>query len=743
MNEMRPRIAVTIGVLLLVTSAVTPAMATQPAEGVESTGQMPVAQMQAANNSTTPHEDPESVRARGNLTTVRSWLSGRIGTALADCARRTDPAANGTCAALAEDGAYPSLTARYSEVARLTDDPDDDAASRVLNRTADHQFEFVRAVVRYRSTLEAYQRARQQGQVRQARALARRVSQQGDGVETAGERVLTDYRIIASNSSIPVSRPRSITSETMSNASATTDEIRTASFNPPRLTLSPNATRASFDDPAVIRGRLSDRDDGSPLSGQSILVRTPETTLRTETGANGTFAVPYRPTAAPVGNATVIVRYQPRDDSEYTPIENRTNVSVRATQATLRVNETTSTVGFGDDLRVRGTLGAGGVGAANATVVASLGGVRLATAETNETGACVATGQVPAAVPAGSPQLTVSLAGDDRALQAEPTSRAVQVERTTPRLVTGTERLDADTARVFGGMRVGATPVADARLEIRRDGNPVATVALSEEGSFERNVSILDVPANETAVLTIAYDPPGGNLEPLELQVQIRPVAEGLPAVPDVEGVVVDRLQPLLRLDPVPFAAGALAILLLFLVASGAALRSRGSLRITGLTRPISAIGGVFGSDSGDAETSGAADESPPATGGASNGSTGHAEAESDEETFMEAARSRFADGRTDDAVIVAYGAVRRHLQSRFDVDPSLTHWELLAVHREALDGEGRAALRQLTAAYESAAFSPARSTVETAQASLDSATRILGEERVGEGGERPSHAGD
>lgn len=743
MNEIRPRIAVTIGLVLLVTSTVTPALATPTMETVDSTGDAPVAQMGAANNSTASHENPAEVRADGNLTAVRSWLAGRIGSALADCARRTDPAANGSCVALGEASAYPSLTGRYSEVARLTDDPGDDNASRVLNRTADRQFEFVQAVVRYRTTLRTYREARQQGQVRRARALARRVSRQGGDVVTTGERLLVDYRIISGNSSIPVSQARSTVSATLSNTSATTEEIRTTSFNPPRLTLSRNVTRASFDDPAVVRGQLRDADDGSPLSGRPIVVETPEATLRTETDADGAFAVPYRPTSAPVGNATVVVRYQPRDDSEYTPIENRTNVSVRASEATLRLNETTSTVAFGDELRVRGRLGADGVGAANASIVVSVGDVRLATAETNGTGDFVATGRLPAAVPSGSPRLTVSLAPGDRALRAEPVSRSVEVERTTPRLTIGTERLNADTARVFGGMRVGATPVADASVAIRRNGNPVATVPLSEEGSFERNVSILDVPANETAMLTIVYDPPDGNLEPLELQVQVRSVAEGLPDVPNVEGAVIDRLQPLLRLDPVPFAAGGLALLLLFLVASGAAFRSRDGSLFAGVTRPVAGIGALIGSDSGDAEAGGATDVSPPESDRVSDGSAADAAVEDDEGTFMEVAQSRFTDGRTDDAVIVAYGAVRRHLQSRIDVDPSLTHWELLAVHRDALDGEGRDALGQLTAAYESAAFSPARSTVETARTSLDSAARILGQERVGEGGEGPSNADD
>ncbi|MFD1633352.1 carboxypeptidase-like regulatory domain-containing protein [Haloplanus ruber] len=739
MTDTRQRAAVVIGVLLLVTPVVMPATTPVTAETTEPAADPTAAQMQSTNNSTTVHQNPDNVRARGNLTAVQSWLGDRIGTTLADCARRTDPAANGTCAALTEGGAYSSLAARYSNVARLTGDPGDDAASRVLNRTAEHQFAFVRAVVRYRSTLETYRRVRQQGRVRRAQALARRVSQQGDAVVAAGDRVISDYRILAGNSTIPVSRARSITSSTMSNASATTEEVRTASFNPPRLVLSRNVTPASFDDPAVVRGRLSDPDDGRPLSDRSIVVQTPEMTLRTETNANGTFNVTYRPTAAPVGNATVVVRYRPRDDSEYTPVENRTNVSVRPTEATLQLNETTSTVGFGDELRVRGRLGAGGVGAPNASVIVSVDGTPLATTETNETGRFVATGQVPAAVPSGSSSLTVSLAPGDRALRADPVSRSVEVERTTPRLFAGTERLDADTARIFGAMRVGTTRVSNASLEIRRDGNPITTVSLSDEGTFERNVSLLDLPANGTAVLTVVYDPPGGNLEPVELRAGVGPVSTGLPEIPPASEVVADRIQPLLRLDPVPFAVGSLAVLLIFLVASGAALRGRGRLRFGGMSRRIGAVGSLLGHDSGSAGTDWPAEMPSPATERGGDGDTADADVDQ-EETFMQAAHSRFNDGRTDDAVIVAYGAVRHHLQSRLGVDPSLTHWELLTVHRDALADDQREALERLTAAYESAAFSPARSTVETAHAALDSAAHVLGRERVSD---RTSHADD
>jgi hypothetical protein len=676
------------------------------------------------NNSTVPHENPETVSESGNLTAVRDWLSRRIATALVDCARVAAPTGNGTCTTLLEGNAYRSLASQYGGLAHVTDDARDDNVARVLNRTADDQLSFTRAVVRYRSTLAAYREARRQGQVRRARVLARRVSQQGARVVSLGQRLSTDYGIIAGNGTIAIGPASEITAGTTSNASRTVDRVRNDEFRPPVLAVSTNTTSASFVEPVGIRGELRARD-GTPLAGRPVEIRTPERTVRTETDTNGTVTVTYRPTAVPTGNATVVVRYLPRADSEYVGTEAQTNVSVRVASGTLRVAASPSTVAFGDELTVRGNVGVDGRGVGGVPVAVTAGGVRLTTAETNASGGVTVSGPVPGSIANGSADVTLSLATEGGALTADPASTSVEIESTRPQLIVGTERLDADTARVYGRLSANDVPVSNATLRIRRDDEALATVSLSETGAFERNVSLSDLPANGSTVLAVSYRPPRGNLEPVALRIEVRSVPRELPDPPDVSPLV-RWVTSLLRFDPLLLSVSALALLVIFLVASGAAYRSGGRVPLVILRRGVGAVGGLVGGGPDDSPADGTASQSAADTPDSSVTIPAGVDADA-ESALLNAARARIEGGRPDDAVIVAYGAVRRHLDARFDVDPTLTHWELLAVYHDALDGERRDALQQLTAAYESAAFSPAGSTADTARAAYESAARIIG----------------
>lgn len=733
MTRQRDRLVIVFVVAVLLLTAPVATVAATPAPtrtsgAIDETTPEPVAQTTPTNNSTAPHVNPEGVSERGNLTTVRGWLARRIATTLVDCARVATPTGNGTCTALVEGNAYRSFASRYGDIARVTDNARDDNVARVLNRTADDQLSFTRAVVRYRSTLAAYREARRQGQVRRARVLARRISQQGARVISIGQRLSTEYGIIADNGTIAIGPARDIVAGTTSNASTTVDRIRNDEFSPPVLNVSTNTTSASFVEPVGIRGQLR-AQDGRPLADRPVEIRMPERTVRTETDANGTFTVTYRPTAARTGNVTVVAQYLPRDDSEYVGTEAQTNVSVRSASGTLRVTASPSTVAFGDDLTVRGTFRVDGIGVAGVPVVVTADDVRLTTTETNASGGFAVSGPVPLSIANGSTDVTVSLAEADGALTAGSASTPIEIESTRPQLVVGTERLDADTARVYGRLAANDVPISNATLRIRRDDEALATVRLTETGAFERNVSLSDLPANGSTVLSVSYRPPGGNLEPVALRVEVRPVPRELPEPPDVRQFV-RWLTSLIRFDPLLLSVSALALLLVFLVASGAAYRSSGGLQFATLRRGLGAVGRVVGRGGGADKSGRAADTSPPSVADAPESSaTTAATVDADAESaFLNAARTRIEGGRPDDAVIVAYGAARRHLDARFDIDPALTHWELLAVYHDMLDGDALNALQQLTAAYESAAFSRAGSTIETAREAYESAARIIGQ---------------
>jgi hypothetical protein len=667
-------------------------------------------QLLPENESTAPHDNPDEVAERGDLTTVKRWLVGRAGRILLACARRgtVETPTNGTCAPLTSGERYRSLVSRYATVADATESSRDDGVSARLSQAGDRQVEFVRTVVTYRATLAAYRNATRQNQSRRAIALTRRVSVLAAEIQTVGGQLQNDYDAIEGAGPASLGPARQIVSNTTQNASETADRLRSSEFTTPTLTLSASRTNVSFTESATLTGQLRTQQ-GEPLSDRVVVIETPEGQTRLRTDENGTFEAPYRPTATPVGNATVVARYLPRNDAVYLPAETETVVAVQPTRGTLRLTNVTSTVGFGDPLRVQGVVAVNGTPAPGVPFAVVLDGQTLTTNATNETGRVNVTTRIPADAPASNLTLAVEPAADGRALTTAPASTTVEVRQTTPRLVVGSERLEADTVRLFGRLSAGGVGVPDARLQFRHRGESVSVVRVDETGAFETNVTLGDVAPDESTAMTVVYAPAEGNLDPLELQVRVQSVPRGLPDTGGVRETVLTLLAPFLRLDPTLLGVGALAALAVFLVATAAARPGSG----LGL-RSLWPLGGRDAGESGGAGADDIAAAAESDAAGASRPS------------LLDLARASLDDGRPDDAVVVAYSAVREHLDRRIaNADPSLTHWELLVVVRDALDDERRAALERLTATYESAAFSPGSNTAETAREALDSAAAL------------------
>ncbi|ESP90021.1 hypothetical protein [Candidatus Halobonum tyrrellensis] len=710
---------------LLITVAVGPAVAADHPDANRDRPAVPasqpvVHQQQAtpvnnSTDSTVRHERSDSAAGEGNLTALRRWLAVRIDDALVACAEGVDAGTNETCEAIESE--FPSLASRYAAVAEATEETGDDNVSRVLNRTAERQLAYVRAVREYRETLAAYREARRGNDVQRARELAQELSRQGERVVTLGSRLSADYETILANGTLDVAPAGEITEEVTANVSETTEEIRTAEFDPPTLTVSANSSTASFVDPVAISGELR-ADDGTPLANRTVVVSAANATFETQTDPDGTFEVVYRPTTAPTGPVEVVARYVPGNGSQYTATVARTNVSVESVEGTLRLGADAgaSALGFGDDVSVVGSLRVDGRPVAGVPVTVVLDGIPFNATRTNESGGFALSEPLPAAVANGSPTLAVRVVRENRAVTAAPASTTVPVDTTTPALAVRAARLGAETVRLSGRMTVGDTPVTGARLEIRRGTETLATVRSGEAGSFATNVSVPDVPANESVAVTVAYDPPGGNLAPADvtLDVGTAPRSDGL--VPDVDTGF--SLGPLDDLDPTLLALGALVVLVVLLAVSGLAYESW----VEGGLRSVGGWTATLGGD--DAQRDGSATsrserariDEPPESVRSDAG-----------DLLLDAAEMQLREEGSDAAVVRAYAAARRSLDARFGIDPTLTHWELLTAYRDALDRESGEALERLTAAYERAAFSSAESTTETADEALKQAGVVVG----------------
>lgn len=729
MNDTR-RLAVILALLLLTTPLATiSAASTASATASEASSARltngangPAYQQDTpTNGSAVRQENPDEASGGSDRSDLRSWLSDRLTEALVSCARLARPGGNGTCQTLESE--YPSLASRYGELAQETEESSDDNVTRVLNRTGENQAEFVRTVQAYRESLSAYRDARQRNDLPRARELARNVSRRGTRAVAVGERLSSDYRVIVDNSTIAADPALEITESVTENVSTTTEEIRTSEFNPAVLTFSSNASAASFAEPVLLQGRLESQN-GTALSNRTVAVQTPETTIQTRTTDNGTFAVTYRPSTADVGNATAVAQFVPRNDSQYTGTSVQTPFTVESVTGNLKVNSSTSGVAFGEEMSAQGTLDVNGTGVPGVPVALSFGNVSLGEVRTNESGGFSLTEPLPAAVPNGTPDLTASIAAGGIAVAAEPASTPVPVNETRPSVRVQSERLDADTATVSGSVLVGDLPITGAELELRKDGEVLQTARTDEEGRFGAEIRLPDVPANETTTITVAYDPPGGNLAPVELQLPVSTAPDSNDLAPDIDSPTSSILPaPLNQIDPILLVLGVLLVLVVFLVGTGGAYGSGLRLELAAVREQLEIVGAFVGGDSGEdeADESSAGDydgipleEAPDESGDAGV-------------TLLELAQNRIHSGEMDGAVVAAYSAARHHLDARFGIDATLTHGELLRTYRDRLGDDHGEALERLTSAYERAAFAPSQNTVDSAYDALESADFIVG----------------
>lgn len=666
------------------------------------------------NNSTIRHQDPEEISAEGNLTNLQQWVSSRIETTLVECAEQVENTTNESCRAIDEE--LPRLTTQYRDLAQQTGTTNDDNVSRVLGRTGTNQREFVEAVAAYRASLSTYREAERQGDTELMLDSARNVSRRGDRVVALGSELSAQYEVIRGNSTLAVSPAVEIVDQVTVNTSETTDEVRTAEFEATELTLSSNRSAASFADPASLTGQLR-AQNGTPLANRTVLVQTPEGTRQTTTNATGRFAVTYRPVNASLGNTTVTARYRPGNDSVYIDSVAETTFSVRPTTATLDVDVLQSSAAFGDAVQVRATLSVGSTRVADVPIQVTLGGVPLSEVITNESGVATGSGLVPASIDSGTIPVTARVAQDDLALQANATPDSVQIDQTTPRLTVESERLTADRVRISGEMVAGGTPVSGATLEIRREDTVVGTVETGEDGGFETNASLSGVAADEPTTLRVEYDPSGGNLEGVVLQVPVNPSSDR--ELPDSEtGLLTELLDVDVfdRYNLTPLAVGLIGLLVLLVLVTAVVYGNRTPLRVGTILSGLRLT-----TEAPDrSETAATGNEWGEDTGGESTGSRGV------ELSVLHAARERLGAGKTDEAIVSAYSAARQQLDEQFGIDPVFTHWELLFLYQDSLDSDRRAALKRLTSAYERAAYSHTSATDELAHDAIESAAVLL-----------------
>lgn len=682
------------------------------------------AQTETENDSTVVHEDPQRVSDEDNRAGLQRWLADRMTEVIIDCTEQARVGSSYACDQL--DNEYPDWASRYVEVRR--ESSNEEIEEDTLNRTQRDAQQFLTQVEQFRDLEAEYREAKDNGDEQRARELAHQLLRESRRLNFTGNQLTADYTEFANATEVDLDPATDDVAEIQTNTTSRATEIRETELVATELTATVDADTGSFASPFVVEGRLS-AADGAAISERDVRFRIGNSTVTTQVDSDGQFSLRYRPISESLGRQTLSVRYIPENTSLYGPSEDQITVDIYQTGASVSVTQDPSTVAYNESLQAAGRVLVNGDPAGEVPVLVSLGDTRLGSVITNESGYYSLSDRLPAGVPTGESRVVAQLAFNESALVADAAVTTVQIQSTPTTLSLRANRLGSRSVNVTGQLLADERPVADRAITLSYRGTTLETIETGPEGRYNATISLPDsVTALDNVTLTATYSGREENLESAISQTNLTATESrssgGLqPLLGSVLDFVTNNLwSGIGNLSPLAILGVAVVILFAGIIAFA-------SLFLNRLT-PLSWLAGLFkvavSTIQGD-RTQAAED---PAT------EKQEPEAEMvepvpddiapDDNTLIAAARTQFSNGNTDDAVIMAYEAVRGRLIQELGYDSSITHGEMLQAYSNGAVPERANALHRLTEAYERAAFSLHKNSRTTTRAALAGGMYLL-----------------
>ncbi|WP_436932590.1 hypothetical protein [Halosimplex halobium] len=622
--------------------------------------------MQTPDNSTDHHDDPDAVSEDGEISQVQGWLTQRLSNRLSDSAVQISQGQYEQAQSVIGDD-YDSRLEQLVDVAGETDSESDDEASERLSALQRAQRNYSTAAAEYNETYQDYQEARQAGDEDAARRYARELQEIERNVTRFNRTLVENYGQVENLTGADLSTATRSIGSTSENITTQQRQIERELFTPTRLEIQPESATIAYDDPLTIQGQVT-QANGTALADRSITLRIHTRTRTVETDADGAFTLEYRPRTLPANASTLRIEYVPEAESVFLPANATVGVTVEQVEATIAIRTAPERVGFGDQVEMAAQLVHDGEPVSGVPLTAAIGGYELQNARSTDDGSATMTGRVPATVPTGESQSTVSLAVADRAVTAAPATAPVTVTETATALTITGERV-GETVELSGQFTtVDGDPLGDRSVSLTISDSDDRTVRTDENGTYSVTLprSELSDGVNGSLAVTARYDGSGTNLGSVDTSERIQFESFGPPTDQSSGGIPLDLV----------------AVVAVCLLAAGVAV---GVLRISR-------------SDDGDGH-------SPNGTVGGSDPGNETPDAVQDRPDFS-TSRSLLEANQPDAAVRHTYQQLRDHLTSETAVRHSDTHWEFLAKCRQSgLPEDQTAVLEELVQTYERLRF--------------------------------------
>ena len=677
--------------------------------GATTAGSDAAANGSETGNATAPHENPDEIREEGDDRRVSAYLASRLGDRLTESALAIS-AGEYDRGRAALDEEYGDLLERYAAVAR---DLDEEEIAERYNLTREQQRSVIETVEDLEATRAEYEAAVEAGDEERRRELARELLEGAEELNGTTSDLNRQYAALGNETGIDFDDTQAALENSQQRVTQAAAVVQQREFTATQLSAETNRTAVSVREPASISGRLTTAN-GTPVANGSIRIRTSADSLATRTDRNGTFTATYRPLLASTAASNLTVAYEPAGADRYLPAVRTVPLSI-AEQANTSVTltETTETAAFDQPVRANGTVRVAGAPAGaigGIPVTLAVDGRRLATAETGPNGTLELEGVLPADVPAGETGLEVAIDRRDAAIERSTAAESLTVRSTPTALSLNATADDGENVTVSGNLTLdGGVELATREVAIAVGETEATRVATDEDGRYRATITVpSDVERVEPVSVTASFDAAGTNFE---------------------ESTATRRVT-------LSQAGGALTwgtALRLFLVGGavvGAALLVIGPRSVQTWGRQLGSWLGLVAepadgapsdsSTAGDAAATGAETSADPGGDTASGPSP------------FDRARTALSAGDPDDAVRVAYAAMRSRLRPS-ESDAAETHWEFY--HRLEDDANvDRTRLRAVTEAYETAAFAPDAVSSDTAADAVTASDELAGRQERSEG---------
>jgi len=649
-------------------------------------------------NNTTRHEDPDSVSEEGDASRVAAWLAGRLGDQLRGSTLQLSRGEYELADRFVTEG-FGNYLGRYVDVAGETDSTDDDEAAEAFRDVRADQRQLVNRTGEYERTLREYRRAQEAGNASRARRLARELQSLAEGVNRSALDVSRGAAAIENRTDVSLAETRARLATLRREVLSRQANITASLFVGTRLTASTNRTRAAFDRPVRVSGRLT--ADGSLDPPDRATLQFGEVTRRVRVDDRGRFAFTYRPTLVSTGRQTVTLRYIPDPSAPYLEAEAALDLDIDQVPSSVNVTTAPDAVRFAEGVRVAGSVSAGGRPVPGVPVLVRAGDRRLGTVTTARNGSYTFAGRVPADVPDGQRRVTAAVAVAGRAVGQSNASTGLLVNGTDTALTAEAVRVDGPV-RVRGRLQtVDGTPVPDQPVRLDPPGSATVTARTDANGTYTARL------ARSTADpvdITVRFSGRGTNLNASSTRLRVPARNDTAGDGPDTSPGASDDQngdEPGSDSGSLPLALAGLLALVAVLGATAVVALRRGT---GGEAGPAAATGGSGGDDGDGASPAGTARTDPV--------------------TLVEAA---VADGEYDRASRELYALVRASLADRAGTDGG-THWEFYDAVASVpdTDAEDREALRTVTETYERAAFAPTPVGERRARTTLAAGKRLL-----------------